>query len=214
MAKPHNIGGPLAGDRGRRFRILFWLVVALGALPELVSGFVLRSHFSVDTLCAAMRPVVDVATFASILRWQHVHDWGRLGALVAGLLVLGYAGGWAYEAKLTRGRRRAMMALLIGVLLPSLAIALWTGRALPWQALSPGISLGPEAPSILPGRSSEEAGGPAYCLDHAAEVNRMRLAYFAHLAAGTVGLGLTLALADFAARWRRAKDATSASRSS
>jgi hypothetical protein len=190
------------------------MVVALGVLPELVSGFVLRRHFSVDTLCAAMRPVVDVPTFASMLRWQHVHDWGRFGALIAGLLVLGYAGGRAYEAKLAKGRRRALMVVLIGVLLPSLAIALWTGRALPWQALAPGISLGPEAPSILPGRSSEEAGGPAYCMDHAAEVNRMRLAYLAHLSAGTLGLGLALALADFAARWRHAKDATSASRSS
>jgi hypothetical protein len=200
-------------NSGRRFRVVFWLVILLGVLPELVSGFVLRKWYAIETLCAPMRPIVDVATFASMIRWQRLHDWGRLGAMVAGLLVLGYAGAWAYEAGLAKPRRRALLVVLIGVLLPSLAIALWTGRALPWQALVPGISLGDDQPTVLPGRSSEEAGGPAYCLDHAREANRMHAAYLAHLAAGVLGLGLTLGLADLAARWRRAKAATSAPRS-
>lgn len=198
---------------GRAFRIVFWLVVLLGVLPELVSGFVLRGWFSVDTLCAPARPVVDVAAFARLYRWQHVHDLGRFGAGVAGLLVLGYAGAWAYEAALPRARRRALMVVLLGLLLPSLAIALWTGRALPWQALSPGISLGPDQPTLMTGRGDEEAGGPAYCDAHAPEVNRLRAAWIAHVAAGTLGLALTLGLADLAARWRRDKSLKAAQRS-
>jgi hypothetical protein len=192
-----------SAKRATRFRILFWIVVALGALPSLVSGFALLGTHRVDTLCAAIHPIIGVAEFAAMVRWERVHAISRGGALVAGVLVLGYAAAWAYESGLAKGRRRLLMAVLLGVLLPSLVLALYTGRALPWQALRPAISLGDELPTILPGRSSEEAGGPAYCADHAREVNHLRIAWAAHVAAGTLAFLLTIALADLGARWRR-----------
>jgi hypothetical protein len=187
----------------RRFRIVFWVVVVLGALPEAVSGVMLTRWFRVEALCAPMRPFVDVATFQELLRWQRVHDWGRFGAMLAGLLVLGYAGAWAYEAGLSIARRRLVMALLLGVLLPFLALALWTGRAVPWPSLAPGISLATGDVRTLPTRSSEEAGGPSWCIDHAREVGHLRLAWWSHVGAGGLALVVLLGLADLGARWRR-----------
>jgi hypothetical protein len=179
-----------------RFRLMFWLVVLLGTLPSAVSGFVLARSHAVDTLCASLRPMVGVADRLAQLRWERVHAWGRFGAMVAGVLVLGYAATWAYAEGTSKLRRRLTLAVLIGVLLPSLAVAIWTGRGVPWRALAPGVSLGES--TVLPGRVEEEAGGPAYCEAHPREVNNLRLARTAHFAAGWLALGLIVVMA-----WRR-----------
>jgi hypothetical protein len=195
-----------APTRARRFRLLFWLVVVMGALPSLVSGFALLGTHSLETLCAAVHPTITVAELGGMLRWERVHDWGRGGALVSGVLVLGYAVAWAREAGVARGRRRVLMVVLLGLLLPSLALTMLTGRALPWGALRPAISLGEDLPNLVAGHSSEEAGGPAYCADHPKELNRLRLAYLAHLGGGVLAFLLTIGLCDLGARWRRARD--------
>jgi hypothetical protein len=192
-----------------RFRLLFWCVILLGALPSLVSGIVLVPHFLPDALCAPIRPIVSAAEYARLVRWERVHSFARGGALVAGVMVMGYAAAWAWEAGVSRRRRRALVALLIFALLPALAAALWSGRALPWQSLQPAISLGEDAPTILPGRSSEEQGGEAWCHEHAAEMRHLEWAWLAHVAGGALAIALTLAFADFGARWKRAREARS-----
>jgi len=181
------------------------MVVVLGVVPSLVSGIALAPHFMPETICAPLRPIASISEYARLVRWERVHSVGRLGALIAGVLVMSYAAAWAWEAGVSRRRRRALVAALVLVLLPSMAAALWTGRALPWQALSPAVSLGAEMPTVLPGRAPEETGGPGYCLDHAAEVRRLVWGWIAHVAAGALAIALTLAFADLGARWRRAK---------
>jgi hypothetical protein len=189
----------------RRFRALFWLVVVLGVAPSLVSGAALSASYHASTLCAPLRPIDGAAELAARVRWERVHGWGRWGAMLAGLLVLGYGAAWAWEASIGRRARVLLMMLLAGVLLPSLGAAVWSGRSLPWRLLGPMVWLGArdQAPSVLLGRSPEEVGGPAYCADHEREARNLRLAYYAHVGAGTLALLLTLGLADFAARWRR-----------
>lgn len=179
-----------------RFRVMFWIVVLLGTLPSALSGLVLSRSHSVDTLCASLRPMVSVSQRLGQLRWDRVHTWGRFGAMVAGVLVLGYAATWAYQEGTSKLRRRLTLAVLLGALLPALAVAVWTGRGVPWRALAPGVSLGES--TVLAGRAEEEAGGPAYCAAHPREVNNLRLARSAHFAAGWAALLLTLAMA-----WRR-----------
>jgi hypothetical protein len=189
-----------------RFRIVFWLLVLLGALPQAVSGVALVGWFRVDHLCAPSPSIIAFDTFKHLVTWQRIHDWGRWGALLAGLMILSYTAAWAYEAKLARGPRRVLMVVLLGVLLPSLALALWTGRAVPWTGLAPGVTLGgPKAITMLPGRSPEQSGGPAWCAEHAAQVSHLRWAWMAHVIAGALAILVILALADFAARWRQAK---------
>jgi hypothetical protein len=188
-----------------RFRIVFWLVVVLGVAPSLASGIALAPHFLPETICAPLRPIATLSEYTSMVRWERVHSFGRAGVMIAGVLVMGYAAAWAWEAGISRRWRRALVAALTLVLLPSLAAALWTGRALPWHALGPSVSLGEEMPTVIPGRAPEEAAGPAYCLDHAAEVRHLVWAWIAHVAAGALAVALTLAFADLAARWRTAK---------
>jgi hypothetical protein len=194
--------------RARRFRAAFWVVVTLGALPAAVSGVALVGRYATATLCAPMRPLEGAAELAVRLRWERVHDWGRWGAMLAGLLVVAYGSAWAFEAGLTRARRALMVGLLAGVLLPSLGAAVWTGRALPWRLFGPMVWLGDlkDAPAVLFGRSTEESGGPAWCAEHAREVGRLRAVWWAHVAAGGLALALMLALCDAAARWRGARD--------
>lgn len=188
-----------------RFRVVFWIVVVLGVLPSLVSGIALAPHFMPETICSPLRPITTVSEYTRLVRWERVHSVGRLGALIAGVLVMGYAAAWAWEAGVSRRWRRALVAALVFVLLPSLTAALWSGRALPWHALAPAVSLGQDMPTVVPGRAPEEAGGPAYCLDHAAEVRRLVRAWIAHVAAGALAISLTLAFADLGARWRKTK---------
>ncbi|HZS41625.1 MAG TPA: hypothetical protein VFF06_32570 [Polyangia bacterium] len=192
----------------RSFRGLFWLVVALGVLPSLVSGAALAASYHAATLCAAARPIDGAAELAWRLRWERVHAFGRWGALVAGLLVIGYGAAWAYESRAARRARKTIVILLAGGLLPSLVVATWSGRAVPWRLLAPLTWPGAraEAPGALVGDSPEEAGGPAYCEQHPREAGDVRLAYLAHVGGGMLALLLTLGLADFAARWRRARD--------
>jgi hypothetical protein len=179
-----------------RFRMVFWAVVVLGVLPSLVSGIALVPHFLPETICAPLRPVASLAEYTRLMRWERVHSVGRLGALIAAVLVISYAAAWAREAGVSRRWRRALIGALLLVLLPSMAAALWTGRALPWHSLGPAVSLGEEMPTVLP---------PASCLDHAAEVRWLARAWIAHVAAGALAIALTLAFADLGARWRRAK---------
>jgi hypothetical protein len=194
------------GARG--FRRLFWVVVALGVSPSLVSGAALAASYRAATLCAAARPIDGAAELAWRLRWERVHAWGRWGALVAGLLVIGYGAAWAYESRVARRARGTIAIVLVGGLLPSLGAAMWSGRAVPWRRLAPLVWPGArdQAPGALVGDSPEEAGGPAWCEQHPREARDVRLVYFAHVGGGLAALLLTLGLADFAARWRRARD--------
>jgi hypothetical protein len=185
-----------------RFRVVFWWVTWLAALPSLVSGWVLLRHFRLRTLCAAERQAVTAAELRATLAWARIHEWGRVGAMVAGLLVIAYGVAWAFE----RGRRRALMAVLCGgVLLPSLAAAMWSGRVVPWRALEPPISVAAGQTIAAP----PEWGGPGFCREHADELRRLEIVYGLHLGAGTLAVLLTLALAPAAASWREARSARS-----
>jgi hypothetical protein len=194
--------------RARRFRVAFFAAVALGVLPAAVSGVALVSRYRLSTLCAEARPLEGAVELAARLRWERVHELGRWGAMVAGVLVLAYGAAWLLEGAAGRRARRVGMVLLVGVLLPSLAAAVWTGRAVPWRLLAPMVWLGEraQAPEVLLGRAPEEAGGPAYCAAHAREVANLRRGWIAHVASGGVALALALALAELGARWRRARD--------
>lgn len=186
-------------SRAKRFRLTFWLVVALGSLPSLVSGLALLAHFNIDNLCAEERTSTSVAQLRSLVRWERLHDWGRVGAMIAGLLVVAYATAWAFERK----KARALVTILAaGVLLPALAVTLWTGRATPWRALEPPVSVGPS--QVI--RAPEAWGGPDYCLKHLEEARRLRLIVAAHVAGGLLSIALSLGLADLGSRWRAAKD--------
>jgi hypothetical protein len=190
-------------EPARRFRVVFWLVVCLGVLPSLVSGVVLLGHFRVDTICALERATVGVDQLRATARWARVHEWGRVGAMVAGLCVIAYAVAAAFERK----RQRAITSVLAaGLLLPALAVAIWSARVVPWRAFEPPVSLG--APGTM--RAPEEWGGPQYCLEHLDDVRRLRLAWWGHVGSGALALLLTLLLADSAARWRAARDAARA----
>jgi hypothetical protein len=191
-------------SRARRFRITFWLVVALGSLPSLVSGAVLASHFQIANLCSQERASESLSDLRTKVLWERIHSWGRAGAMIAGLLVVAYATAWAFERKKTRA---AVTFLSAALLLPALAITLWTGRVTPWRALEPPVSVG--ATQVI--RAPEAWGGPDYCLKHLDEVRRMRWVVAAHIVCGLLATGLTLALADLGARWRAAKDATPSS---
>ena len=191
-----------------RFRVLFWLVVLFGVLPETVSGLALLSTHGVGKLCAVEHDMLPVAAFQRMIFWERLHAVGRWGALVAGALVLAYAASWAALKGLSRARRWLLGVVLVAVLLPSLTLALATGRAVPWQNLRPGVTLG-DSPRTLQ-RSPEEGGGPAYCREHPQEVSHLRMAWLAHVLMGLLAVGLTVGLADFGARWRAARDATDA----
>ena len=196
MGLEYSVGVPPA----RRFRLLFWLVAWLGALPSLVSGWALLGHFRLETLCAAERPAVTLGQLRDTVRWARLHQWGRVGAIVAGLLVVAWGTAWAFE----RRRFRALVtALCAAVLLPALTVALWSGRATPWRALEPPIAVGES--QVVP--APAEWGGPRWCREHEDELRRLRLIYWLHAAAGTLAVLLTLALTDAASRWRAAKDA-------
>jgi hypothetical protein len=189
--------------RATRFRWIFWVVVALGALPSLVSGLVLQGSYRLANLCGGERPVIDVPALQARLRWERLHDWGRVGALVAGLLAISYGVAWAFEAPLSRGRRALIVSAAL-LLLFLLATATFSGRALPWRALEPAVSLAPAAAGL---RAAPEWGGPAWCTAHADEVARLGRLRAAHLFAGAAAVALTLALCDLGARWRAARDA-------
>jgi branched-subunit amino acid ABC-type transport system permease component len=188
----------------RRFRIVFWLVTWFGALPSLVSGLLLLGHYRIATLCAAERTSVGLDQLRSRVRLVRLHEWGRVGALVAGLLVIAYSVAWAFETPLGRRWRLLVTFFAAGVLLPSLALATWTGRVTPWHALEPPISAGESAQVVT---TPEEWGGRQFCLLHLGEVRRLRLVYWLHVAAGVLAVLLTLAMTDLGARWRAAKDA-------
>jgi hypothetical protein len=190
--------------RARRFRVLFWVVVALGALPSLVSGIELSRRFRMETLCASERPTIDVDELRAMARWERLHDWGRVGAMVSGLLVVAYSVAWAFEAGVRRPVRQMVVALAAGLLLPALGVATWTGRSIPWRALEPAVSLGAAGGTLV--RAPEEVGGPAYCAEHPRQLRNLELAYLAHLGGGAAAVALSLGLCDLGARWRAARD--------
>ncbi len=189
-----------------RFRLLFWLVVLLGAVPPVLSGLMLLPSRRLSTLCAESRPVIDVLTLRRLARWERVHEWGRVGATASGLLVIAYGAGWALEAEMSRPRRGLMLALLGGLLLPALIVALWTGKAIPWAALAPAVTLGRVGTAAAPPQTLEEGGGAGYCLAHARQVEHLRVGYFVHVGAGVAAAILALALCGRAAAWRQVRD--------
>jgi hypothetical protein len=188
--------------RGRRFRRAFWMVVGLGALPSLVSGALLLRAFSLGALCSETRPTVTPAELRAMVRWEQLHQWGRVGAAVAGLLVLAYATAWAFEARRARG---LVTGVAVGLLLPSLAVAMFTGRAMPWRALEPSVWLGSGPAPPLP-RAAEEDAGPTWCANNPRGARNLALGYFTHVGAGILAFALTVAMADVGARWREARD--------
>lgn len=189
-----------------RFRLLFCWVVLLGAVPPVLSGLMLLPSRRVSTLCAESRPVVDVAAVKRLARWERVHDWGRVGATASGLLVIAYGAGWALEAQIPRRRRGFVLALLGGLLLPALIVALWTGKAIPWAALAPAVTLGNAGTAAAPPQTLEEGGGAAYCLAHPRQIEHLRIGYIVHVGAGLGVAILTLALCGRAAAWRQVRE--------
>jgi hypothetical protein len=119
--------------------------------------------------------------------------------MVAGLCVIAYGVAAAFERK---RHRTLVTALSAGLLLPALAVSIWSGRITPWRVFEPPVSLGGTGTVSGP----EEWGGPQYCLEHLDEVRRLRLAWWGHVGSGALALLLTLALAEQASRWRGARD--------
>lgn len=184
-------------------RIVLVLVALAGTAPTLASGVWLFSHYRAEALCSAVRPLESGAEALSRLRAVRLHGASQVATLVVTVAVFALAGAWAWDAAISSARRALLLAALCGLLLPSAALAVFTGRAVPWHALEPTVMLGELSDvTVLPGRSNEEMGGPAWCAAHAGEVERIRLGRMAHAAFGGLGAALVLAALPFAARYR------------
>lgn len=157
-----------------RFRVVFWLVAGLGALPSLVSGIWLLGRFRIDHLCGPRAAELD--DLAAQLRWMRLHQMGGLGAALLALLVIGYA--------LERRQNRALVGALGVLLLALFGAAGWSSHVMPWRALSPTTV------------SMQD------CLQQLDEVRRLRFIYWLHAGSGLAAILLTLALTDAGARRR------------